>query len=365
MEGVPTFDMSKFINSGSDSETCKAMADCIHRTGILIIRDPRVTEVDNSTFIDMMEKYFEQDSHTKREDARPDIFYQVGATPEFVEIPRCSQEPGCETRIAQMPEQHRPLLPKGPDCKERFFWRIGETPPTTQFPALNAPAVKPKHFPKWEDTMNLWGHKMMAAVYTASEMLGEGLGLKEGRKAFTSRMKYGPHLLAPTGTNLERFGTKGTVIAGFHYDLNLLTIHGKSRYPGLYVWLRGGEKVLVKVPDGCLLIQAGKQLEILTAGYTLPGEHEVVVSQETVDKINLVKQNNQTVAADTTSKGKVQSLWRISSTLFSHIESDVLLQPLEPFNTEENMKKYPPVLTGHQVEAELKMIKLAKSSTEN
>ena len=261
-----------------------------------------------------------------------------------------------------MPQQHRPLLPKGPDCKERFFWRIGDPPAKTQFPALNAPAVKPKHFPKWEETMNLWGKKMMSAVYSASEMLGEGLGLKEGRTAFTSRMKYGPHLLAPTGTNLERFGAKDTVIAGFHYDLNLLSIHGKSRYPGLYVWLRSGEKVLVKVPDGCLLIQGGKQLEILTAGYTLPGEHEVIVSQETVDKINSVKANNEKVKKQEGGVGRVQSYWRISSTLFSHIESDVELKPLAPFDTEANKQKYPPILAGHQVEAELKMIKLAKTN---
>jgi len=43
-----------------------------------------------------------------------------------------------------------------------------------------------------------------------------------------------------------------------------LTIHGKSRYPGLFVWLRTGEKISVSVPEGCLLLQAGKQLEILT-----------------------------------------------------------------------------------------------------
>ena len=42
-------------------------------------------------------------------------------------------------------------------------------------------------------------------------------------------------------------------------DLNLLTIHGKSKFPGLYVWLRNGRRVRVKVPDGCLLIQVGPE----------------------------------------------------------------------------------------------------------
>lgn len=42
------------------------------------------------------------------------------------------------------------------------------------------------------------------------------------------------------GSNFGKYHTVGTVLAGFHYDLNLLTIHGKSRFPALDVWLRDG-----------------------------------------------------------------------------------------------------------------------------
>lgn len=71
----------------------------------------------------------------------------------------------------------------------------------------------------------------------------------------------GPHLLAPTGSDLGCYGQEGTVFAGYHYDLNFLTIHGRSRFPGLNIWLRNGQKVQVKVPLGCLLIQTGKQVK--------------------------------------------------------------------------------------------------------
>jgi isopenicillin N synthase-like dioxygenase len=54
-----------------------------------------------------------------------------------------------------------------------------------------------------------------------------------------------------------------------------MTIHGKSRFPGLFIWTREGKRVPVKVPDGCLLVQAGKQFEYLTAGHVLAGFHEV------------------------------------------------------------------------------------------
>ena len=68
-------------------------------------------------------------------------------------------------------------------------------------------------------------------------------------------MRLGPHLLAPTCSDLARHGNVGTVFAGFHYDLNFLTIHGRSRFPGLHVWLRDGTRVPVQVPKGCLLVQ--------------------------------------------------------------------------------------------------------------
>lgn len=73
---------------------------------------------------------------------------------------------------------------------------------------------------------------------------------------------WGPHLLSPTGGNLGSHGKEGTVFAGYHYDLNFLTIHYRSKFPGLYIWLRNGEKVEVKVPEGCLLIQTGKQVRM-------------------------------------------------------------------------------------------------------
>lgn len=66
-------------------------------------------------------------------------------------------------------------------------------------------------------------------------------------------MKYGNHLLAPTASDLTKYDI-GTIFAGVHYDLNFLTVHGKSRYPGLFIWLRDGTKMAVKIPDGCLLL---------------------------------------------------------------------------------------------------------------
>ena len=93
-------------------------------------------------------------------------------------------------------------------------------------------------------------------------------------------MHLGPHLLGPTGGDLNRYNKVGTIFAGWHTDLNFLTIHGKSNYPGLSVWKRDGNKMAVKVPAGCLLLQAGQQFEYLTAGHVKAGFHEVVLTDK-------------------------------------------------------------------------------------
>lgn len=299
-----------------------------------------MTSKDNDVFIDMMEEYYGQPYEDKEKDIRSEFHYQVGTTPNGIEQARNH----CD-KVDNMTGPDRPIseCPPGVDPKWRFFWRMGEVPPKTEFKALNADPVLPKAFPQWPKVMNSWGSLMVGAIETAAEMAALGFGLEQD--AFTSLMKFGPHLLAPTGSDLSKHGEKGTVFANYHYDLNFITIHGKSRFPGLRAWTREGKLVNLKVPEGCLLIQAGKQFEYLTAGKVLAGFHEVVVMPKTLEKIEQCKK-----------EGK--SLWRVSSTLFGHIASDNSLEPLGHFKTKETEKEYPSIKAGHHVQAELDAIKL-------
>ncbi|KAL3625618.1 hypothetical protein CASFOL_030563 [Castilleja foliolosa] len=105
--------------------------------------------------------------------------------------------------------------------------------------------------------MDSWGYKMISALQVVAEMAAIGFGLQ--KDSFAYLMKKGAHLLSPTGSDLKRHAQIGTVFAGYHYDISFLTIHGRSRFPGLNIWLRNGQKMEVKVPVGCLLIQTGKQ----------------------------------------------------------------------------------------------------------
>lgn len=93
------------------------------------------------------------------------------------------------------------------------------------------------------------------------------------------------------------------------------------------------------------MLQAAKQLEIMTAGYVYAGFHEVVVTEDTLKAVERAKEEGR-------------SLWRVSSTMFSSIRYDEILKPIDIFKGTKDYNKYPPILTSDQVEAELKAIEL-------
>ncbi|TVU28256.1 hypothetical protein EJB05_19767 [Eragrostis curvula] len=378
MDGLPVVDLAPYLGSAGDATEedlralCATVSASLRDTGALLVKDPRCSAADNDRFLDVVERYFARSAEAKRLQERPHLHYQVGVTPEGVEVPRSLVDKEMQEKIKSMPEEFQPATPKGPDPKWRYMWRVGPRPANTRFKELNSEPVIPDELPEWKETMDSWGSKMISAIEVVAEMAAIGFGLP--KDAFTSLMKellrsmkyafplegmqyglfdsvsmqssaLGPHLLAPTGSDLQRHGSEGTVFAGFHYDLNFLTIHGRSRFPGLNIWLRNGKKMEVKVPVGCLLIQSGKELEWLTGGECLAGMHEVVVTKRTLDAIALAKEQNR-------------SLWRVSSTLFAHIASDALLKPLGHFAETPTAHSYPPICAGDYVEQELSVINL-------
>ena len=227
------------------------------------------------------------------------------------------------------------------------------------------------------------------------------------------------------GTNLSKYHTEDTIFAGFHYDISFLIIHGRSKYPGLYIWLRSGRKVPVRVPEGCLFvqvyeymnicsfricltsvivyvivyhmalsrilqshtytlcvyIQVGKQLEWLTGGRFVAGYHEVVCSADTIrayEQASAIRHdtttyntNNDTnnTNSSSNSSSSCDDIWRVSCTLFSQVNTDYILQPLlqESQNydpLDEPINRYPSVLAGEMIKNELKVISLHSSEDE-
>ncbi len=164
---LPVVDLSIFFHQTSQprrfQEECETVADALHEFGLLLVKDPRIASShaqslfdsdavlpvslsglangngkdDNARFLDMMEKYFQEEEEVGggQRDARPQYSYQLGITPEQRERPRNH----CKIMAAYGPDD-KPLSPCPPefDAKWRFLWRIGPMPPKTEFPLLNA-----------------------------------------------------------------------------------------------------------------------------------------------------------------------------------------------------------------------------------
>lgn len=369
---LPVIDLDLFLTQPQGSEAviseCKKAADALITFGALFVKDSRVSEEDNSTFLDLIEDYFAQPEDVLKKDERPELGYQVGVTLENTEKPKCAVDEPCLQVIARLDPSERPIdiSAHQPDPKCRFFWKMGDVPPyQTAYPALNAPNVVPQDErirTRWEPVMEKWGKSMKNAVQGVAEMTALGLGMS--KETFTDASRYGPHLLAPTASDLVKYGQKNTILAGFHTDLNFLTIHGRSRYPGLNIWARNtGRRIPVRFPHTgqYLLVQAGKQMEHISGGLIKAGFHEVVVNDATLETIEKRKE----LYPD-------RPLIRISSTFFYHLSSDYDLAPI-PFLASrardmdaEAVKRgqiidevvYEPMKVGQQVQSELRHIAL-------
>lgn len=332
----------------SSSAPSVRMANILRKQSFVIVRDPRVSAQDNDRYLDMMERYFSQPEEALRKDERPDVYYQVGVS-----------------KGQEKPRNHRPFISTTPvdywphitsadyegDPRWRFFRNLGNPPPQTAFPKLNAqltPVIPAGFESEWAETMDTWGNKMLASIYTIAEMIAVAVGLPSD--TFTNNFQHAPHLIAPNGVHLDQY-SENTVFNGFHYDLNWGTIHGRSRFPGLRAWSRSGEPFVVSVPPGCLLFQVAKQLEWQTGGYFLAGFHEVVNLSQTV------------LAAKKAARDKQPPI-RVSSTVFGHVASDAKLEVLERYLPHNHSywprikQMYPPILAGNQVLQELEAIGL-------
>jgi isopenicillin N synthase-like dioxygenase len=226
-------DFGSHLSSGADAGACVKLTESLREYGAALIVDPRLRPGSATAFRDLMERYFGQPREAKMADARPDVFYQVGATPDGVERPRVNESFVDKLVEPNLPVSQPSVAARKKDPKWRFFWRIGDRPAegATRFPQLNAPQVVPAAFAaEWAPTMDAFGRHLLSAVETAAEMLARGLGLPA--RTFADKLEYGPHLLAPTGADMssQELSAVGATLAGLHYDLNFITCHAAGRF---------------------------------------------------------------------------------------------------------------------------------------
>lgn len=231
LDSLDLIDVSRYISGdrAASLSACERMASSLCNFGAVLVQDVRVDTdigdgVSTARFRDMMERYFSQPRDIILKDARPDAHFQVGVTPDRTELPRLNEEWVQSLRPEDKPVSAAAVASRCKDPKWRFFWRIGPRPveAETRFPELNAPQVIPEAFKsEWAAVMDGFGNKLFTTVEVVAEMLAVGLGLPTS--AFTEKMQFGPHLLAPTGSDLSlpELGSKpGGTLAGYHYDLN-------------------------------------------------------------------------------------------------------------------------------------------------
>lgn len=295
----------------------KKVVEILHKTSCLIVKDSSINFNDNENFKQLMYNYFLQDTQELMKDTRPKTGYQIGITPENMEVSRCSQDINCLNFIKKNKIDIEITNKKDP--KWRYFWKVNGT----------ENVIPAKFKDTWETTMNEWGNKMVDVVKKVTVHVEKGLNLE--KNTLISKLHNGKHLLAPTATDLTKYNKDGTVFASFHNDISFFSIHGKSNTPGLRVWLRTGDQLKVSIPDGCLLLQVGRQLEWMTGGYFQAGYHDVIKME-----------NNSNYK------------WRISSTLFTHINSEEYLEPLKQFKNDN----YPRIKEEDFINEELKITNL-------
>jgi hypothetical protein len=98
----------------------KKAAEAMLKYSSCSVRDPRVPESMNSEFLNLLEDYFDQPTEEKLKDARPELAYQVGSTPENVELPRCGRDPHCLAYVESLSQENKPHGFDQKDPKWRF-----------------------------------------------------------------------------------------------------------------------------------------------------------------------------------------------------------------------------------------------------
>lgn len=97
--------------------------------------------------------------------------------------------------------------------------------------------------------------------------------------------------------------------------------------------------------------------EHITGGYVLSGFHEVIYTEATKAALEKAKQENL--------DGGRRILWRVSSTLFSHMRYNVDLSPLPEMAhmyIDDALTKYRKMSAHEKLMEELRAINLAPSS---
>jgi isopenicillin N synthase-like dioxygenase len=323
---IPTIDLASLT---SETQSIRASAEASLRLafksyGLCYVKGHTVDGGSLGKVYDAFRAFVACDPKEKSLALRKDLWYQRGWTPANVEV--------AVSGSGQ------------PDFKECYFAAPYAADPEMQmqYPELYPPNVWPAHAPGFQEGFEALGQALHSAGVILLEGCARALGLKED--TFTRRIAKGAHVTRVLNyLPLAENQVNTNIVWGEeHTDFNLLTLLPGGRFfdpsgaagpkpddkSGLFLRTRSdsdnapGTLVRGTAPEGCITVQVGQQLEVLTAGEFLATPHVI------------------------TAPG-VPGWSRLSSAHFVHMSADEVLYPLAQFLSEASRKAYgPPVLAG-------------------
>lgn len=322
---IPTVDLAD-IDSGDASRrerASSALREAFGVYGLVYVKGHAVDHAALLRFYERFRAFVERPAEEKQKCARADMWFQRGWTP-----------PNTEVAVASGGQ---------PDFKECYFASPYEPSVELQlqYPELY-PANVPTGDPEFDEGIVTLGR----ALHEAGEKLLEGCAdaLDLPSHTFLEAINGGAHVTRVLNyLPLDEAQVAAKVLWGEeHTDFNLLTLLPGGQFydpagqparkpndqSGLFLRTRptaehpNGMMVAGRAPEGCITVQVGQQLEILTGGQFIATPHVI------------------------TAPGITE--WsRLSSAHFVHAQANQRLYPLEKFRTPEAMQSYgPPVLAG-------------------
>jgi isopenicillin N synthase-like dioxygenase len=311
------------------------IVESLGQHGLVLVRPDAPFATPNHVFLQKMAAFFRLPEPIKRRYVveQAGVKYEVGYMPPHTEHAQGDAEYG--EFIARIEnEADKPVPHVGSNPIARFMAPIGERASSEEFPELNLPPVTVAEVPGIDASIDELGHLLHRAGLAVSEYIS--VGLQQSPRLLRDMLEHpdGPHCLAPTGVNLREEFAKAHAarvastdlirwlererycLDGFHNDVNLITVHARANTPGLHTWSAHGERYdALTVPEGCLLVQSGRQLRHLTAGLIPAMYHEVTTTPGMIPYARAELEAGRDPI-------------RVGCPFFVHVRSDVLMSPI-------------------------------------
>jgi isopenicillin N synthase-like dioxygenase len=219
------------------------------------------------------------------------------------------------------------------DLKE--FWHVGrELPPGHEFASVMAPNI-------WVDSIP--GFRESAyGLFQAFDALGARLLSAIARAAklppdfFDDKVDLGNSILRVIHYPPLPPDPQGSVRAGAHEDINVITLLLGAEEPGLEVLSKKGEWLPINPPAGSLVCNVGDMLQRLTNKYLRSTTHRVVNPPR-----------------DRATKA------RYSLPFFLHFNPDFLIKTMPQYVDAQHPDQFPTPITSHEyLQERLREIKL-------